>query len=1376
MGRRLFGRDRESRQLIEAFARVRDGHGGEVALIRGPAGIGKSSLAKVLESPLDETPHLFATGKCLWSGQQAPLRPFAEILGAIIETALVSDEARLTVLRELVMDSVQGSEALLGHLVPELFHMIGYGWRNPDLPAKLAQNRIAEAMIAALTAFLRDQRAAVIVVDDLQWGDDLTFQVLDRLAAALPANLLLVLAFREGEDADERIAPLVETLREHVVDLPLGPIDRDQVGDLVGARLPGAEADIGWLSDILNEASGGNPFSILQRLRLLDEEGMLLPPPGNRHWRHDRKRIRLAVDRESEQAIVQRRLGNLCPARQHLLGVLALLGAACPPALLADLVEIDETHLLGELAALCGMELVRRTDAGFAIFHDRVLDAAIEGMGRAGRVRLQVMLAVGLGRHRARLSADWHCRAALLAREAVLSGETVREDEAGAIATLLVETGRMLRGQGAVEQAADLVGAFRLVLAAKPDALPYGVRYDGLCLDLELLLARGLVDLACVRVHDLEELAQTVPHRARALYWRARVQAVRSDYDGAIEAALAGLSLLGRTVPRHPDKDLCRALRQRLDTRLAAFDPTALADLPLCVDEDALLVSQLLSALLPALFDSEDLRFLHLALIVEFTLDHGVSPASPYGLSWYGVMLAHHFDRYAQGLALGLAALALIDRHGFEASRTETLVAIDQLSPWTEPPQACLGWINRAIRSGNASGDLGMTCYARNHFVSDLLFAGAPLDQVEAEAQSGLALTRMIAFSDIEQLIAAQRDFVRLVRYGEPFPPMDRLARSPVTRYWLHLSRGMGHYLAGDAQAALREFEALAPEEWAVPAHIDISQSTLFTALSLARMPDRDAAIAAMVPHLDRLRGWASINPGTFLVRLHLVEGEMARLSGRPREAITAFDAALTHAGSFTGLRALAHELASRLCAEEGLAPTAMLHHAAAIEHYERWGATAKARSLGERGLGRTLRVNGVPLAHIVGDEMAVRARGWMGEPDLGAIRREVLKFAASLCDAASARLIRLEEGGFRVVAHWDGDGFRENGAVSLDAERPCALAAAQLAAISASGTVALGLSPPWLLCIPLTRGGDLVGAVQVEGHGLREALLASQLRTLDLFASLAEMALRNGMLRQRLDEESARLGDMQDALRAARVELARNSQWTALGEFTAALAHEINQPLSSIALHAAAARRWIDRESPDLDETRHAIRGISTAADRAAEIVRALKMLTRQDGPDMAPLALDHLVETTCDMMGPQIRQHETRLEVQLDPADPMILGDGVQLRQVLANLMGNALDALDQMPVGDRLLQIAVGTTGDKAFLRVRDNGPGIPDHLGKTIFLPMVTSKTRGMGMGLVICKSIISAHKGHIRLQENEGTGTTFLCEFPLLPAPSGKVEA
>ena len=250
----------------------------------------------------------------------------------------------------------------------------------------------------------------------------------------------------------------------------------------------------------------------------------------------------------------------------------------------------------------------------------------------------------------------------------------------------------------------------------------------------------------------------------------------------------------------------------------------------------------------------------------------------------------------------------------------------------------------------------------------------------------------------------------------------------------------------------------------------------------------------------------------------------------------------------------------------------------------------------------------------------------------------------------------------------------------------------------------------------------------------------------------------------RKLAEETLREKD--SALQSARTELARVSRLTTLGELTASIAHEVNQPIGAMVMSAAACVRWMAAKPPDLKEARAALDHIIADGKRAGEVIARIRALTKRQAPRMELLDVSRKVREVVALAEHELRGHHIVLRTDLDDALPPVAGDRVQLQQVLLNLIVNAIEAMSSVRDRRRELTIATAASKDGVLVEVRDSGPGLDAEGAGRVFEPFYTTKAQGIGIGLSISRSIVEAHGGRLWANPNEPYGAVFRFTLPL----------
>ncbi|WP_412778261.1 PAS domain-containing protein [Thalassospira lucentensis] len=236
-----------------------------------------------------------------------------------------------------------------------------------------------------------------------------------------------------------------------------------------------------------------------------------------------------------------------------------------------------------------------------------------------------------------------------------------------------------------------------------------------------------------------------------------------------------------------------------------------------------------------------------------------------------------------------------------------------------------------------------------------------------------------------------------------------------------------------------------------------------------------------------------------------------------------------------------------------------------------------------------------------------------------------------------------------------------------------------------------------------------------------------------------------------------------QEKLRLAQESLARASQAASLAELSASIAHEVNQPLAAIVANSFACHRWLTASPPNLERAKNTSERIIRDANSAADVVNRIRSLFKQSVESRNVVALGSVITEACDVIAEEALRRRIRMDIELNGDLPPVLLDRVQIQQVLVNLIRNGMDAMNSV-TGERILGVRVGSTEEVVQLEISDVGAGV--EFFDKIFQPFFTTKERGMGMGLAICRSIVESHGGKLWVENNQPCGSRFIFTLPV----------
>lgn len=233
----------------------------------------------------------------------------------------------------------------------------------------------------------------------------------------------------------------------------------------------------------------------------------------------------------------------------------------------------------------------------------------------------------------------------------------------------------------------------------------------------------------------------------------------------------------------------------------------------------------------------------------------------------------------------------------------------------------------------------------------------------------------------------------------------------------------------------------------------------------------------------------------------------------------------------------------------------------------------------------------------------------------------------------------------------------------------------------------------------------------------------------------------------------------------SARIELARVARIAAVGELTATIAHEISQPLASVLANGFASQRWLAMQPPHLDEAREALAQIIHEADRACKVIARIRDLLTKKPLQHLPVDINETILQVLALAAGELRSRRVAVHTECAPDLPAVLGDPVQLHQVMLNLVTNGVDAMSSMSDRPRELLIRSAIDPLGVLIQVRDSGMGLEPSLSDKIFEPFFTTKPQGLGLGLSISRSIIEAHGGRLWATAGDFHGAVFQLTLP-----------
>jgi PAS domain S-box-containing protein len=1181
---KLYGRRREVGTLLGSFERVVKTGTPELVLVSGYSGIGKSAVVNELHKVLVPPRGLFASGKFDQYKRDIPYSTIAQAFRSLIRILLTKSEAELQGWREGLREALGSNGLLIVDLVPELKLIVGEQPPVPDLDPQDAQRRFQLVFRRFISVFARPEHPLALFLDDLQWLDPATLDlVADLLIGSDLEHLMLIGAYRNNEvDALHPLVRKLEAVKNSgakIEEITLEPLASEHLAQLIADALRCEPERAAPLAQLVHEKSGGNPFFALQFMSALAEEGLLTFNHDAARWRWDLDRIHAKGYTDNVVDLMIGKLTRLPVETQRALQQMACLGNTAEMKMFSIVHRTSEDELHADLWEAVRLELIARLEGAYRFVHDRVQEAAyslIPAHQRAGahlRIgRLLVANTPPQKREEAIFEIVNHLNRGT---ELITAG-----DEREHLAELNLLAGKRAKASTAYASALTYIVAGAALLAE----YSWERRHE---LIFALELNRAECEFLTAARTEAEEHLATLASRAATTLERATVAGLRADLymtldqsNRAVGVGLDYLRHLGIDWSPHPTEEVAGREYQRIWAQIGGRTIEELVDLPMMSDPASLATLDMLTKLAPAAFFTDfNLYSLVVCRAINLSLEHGYSDGSCPHFEWLGAVAGASFGDYQSGLRFGQLGYDLVEKRGLKRfqARTYNNFAV-QILPWMSHFKAARELLRRSFEAANEIGDLTFAAFSSANLNTNLLAAGDPLVEVQIEIERGLAFAEKIRFGYAMDLFRIQLGLVRTLRgLTAKFGSFDdqhfdeqrlerHLAGSPElapaeSAYWVR--KLQARFMAGDYASAVEASSRAQKLVGAWQTAPETAEHHFYGALSRAAFYDsalpeeRQQHLDALAAHHRQIEVWAVNCPENFANRAALVGAEIARIEGRLLDAEHLYEKAIrsARANGFVHNVAVANELAGRFYGGRGFEEIAGLYLRNARRCYLSWGAEGKVRQLDElyphlgKGEPETdaRRTIGAPIEHLDLATVLKISQAVSGEIVLENLIDTLLRTAIEHAGAERGLLILPRGAELRIQAEATTGGST----VTLDlrdapissAELPEAViqyAARTQESVMLDDASARGsfsddeyirrVHARSVLCLPLVKQGRLIAVLYLENNLAANVFTPAKIAVLNVLVSAAAISLENSRLYRDLQEREAKIRRLVDA------------------------------------------------------------------------------------------------------------------------------------------------------------------------------------------------------------------------------------------------------
>ena len=987
---KLYGRESTIDALLAAFDRVVAGGKPELVLVSGYSGIGKSSVVNELHKSLAPPRRLFASGKFDQYKRDIPYATLAQAFQCLVRRLLGNSEADLALWRDALRDALGPNAQLIIDLVPELELVIGRQPPAPDLPPQDARRRFHVTFRRFIGVFARPEHPLALFLDDLQWLDAATLDLLEDLLrgpeaappdAARPGaapsdlrHLMLIGAYRANELTSAH--PLRQKLEAiqaagaNVVEITLAPLEAEHIQQLISETLRCGTERAAPLARLVHEKTGGNPFFANRFIASLAEEGMLTFDHDAARWSWDLGRIQAKGYTDNLVDLMIGKLTRLNSATRSAVQQLACLGNGAAVATLSPVYDMTETQTHSLLEEAVRADLLARRKDSYYFIHDRIQEAAYllvaESLRAQTHLRIGRLLVANTPPEQ-RDEAIYEIVNQLNRGAPVITSDEEREQ----LAELNLIAGKRAKTATAYGSALNYLAADAALLPVDCWERRYPLVFATEVTRAECEFLTGDLAAAEERLAMLSLRAANLVDKAAVACLRTALYTTLTRADRAVEICVEYLREAGVACSPRPTDEEVSAEYESLLGQLEGRSIEALFDLPLMSDPGWRATMEVLTELsAPAYFVDANLWCFGLLRMANLSAEHGNCDGSCYAYGHMNMVVGGRFGNYRAGSRFGQLSLDLLEKKGLERFKARVYHAYGcVVIPWTQHIRAGVSLLRRSLETALETGDQTHAAYAHCMLVSNRLNSADPLADVQREAESALEFAQKSHFGMMVEIATGQLAFIRAARgLGSKFGSFcddgfdkgrfeQHLEASlPLTECWYWVRRLQVRLYAGDYRQAVAAAAKVRPLLQATSGLFEEADYHFYAALARAAASDsatpdeRREHFRALSEHHKRLALWEENCPENFADRVALVGAEIARLEGRELEAEHLYEQAIRAARDqgFVQNEGLAHEVAARFYAARGFEAFEDLYLRKARHCYQRWGADGKVRQLVE--------------------------------------------------------------------------------------------------------------------------------------------------------------------------------------------------------------------------------------------------------------------------------------------------------------------------------------------------------------------------------------------------------------------------------------------
>lgn len=1176
---KLYGREREVSVLMDAFDRACEGHLNMV-LVAGYSGTGKSALVHEIHKPITASRGHFIEGKFDQFQRGVPYFAILQAFRDYVNLLLTETAERIEELAGVIQRAVGREGKVLTDVIPNLTHIIGDQPDVPEIGGTEAQNRFNYVFSKFISAIATREHPLALFIDDLQWADSASINLLKVLMGDQSKGCLLCVgAYRDNEVSPSHPFMIALTeMREAGVDaqtIAIGNLSDSDVLAMISDSVSRPQGDVEALTRLVCEKTRGNAFFVNQFIKTLYEEGLLHFVAPEKCWRWELDKIRELNITDNVVELMAGKIRRLPAATQDALELAACIGNSFDLETLSIISELEVADVRTSLYDALADGLLTPLGESLKFSHDRIQQAVYSLIPESERQ--QVHLTIGKLLLQNSSMETEHERLFDIVNQ-WNSGREIIEEPADRLrlAELNLRAGVKAKQSSAFRPAYQYLDTGIRMLPRDHWRDHYELSRDLFTEAAETAYLNGDFQNMDDKINEVLEnarelLEKVVPYEIRILAFKAENRLI-----DAINTGIEVLRQLGEAFPAKPTMAHVMLDLIKTRARLTGANVPRIANLPDMTDPRKVAAMRIIADIASSSYWATPALFpLLIFRMCRLSLKYGNTPLSAFGFATYGVILCGVLGAMKSGYEFGKLGLILLDRFEAREWLTQIYTPIYALiNNWNEHVENTLSPLQESYHIGLETGAIEFACINANIYCIHAYLSGRELSKIEAEtraySESFDHYKQETNFNYNEVYHQAMLNFMGRAEnpliltgdaYNEEKMSVQNLERNDQTgTFFIHFNKLILSCHFQDYERAVYQAAQSRNLLQAVLAKFEIPNHHFYEALSLlavhhgADRREKARIMGRVRGNLRKLRKWANTAPENYQHKFHLVEAERLRVQGKDDLARVEYDRAIEGATRHRYIHeeALAYELAGRFYIQRKSEGLADYHIKAAYNAYREWGAEAKLRHLEQRypeyisrsransgSLGISTSLSGVStvaersmldLATVLKASTAISS-----EIVLKNLLRTMMKIVIENAGAQRGILLLELDGELLIQA-------RHDGADDIEVLQSAPIAASDLVAESviqyvnnthesvvvndarnderyANDPYILRHAPQSLLAMPIVHQRKFIGILYLENNLTTGAFTSNRIDLLALLAGQIAVSIENAMLYENLEQ-----------------------------------------------------------------------------------------------------------------------------------------------------------------------------------------------------------------------------------------------------------------